>query len=65
MDEKRSYKCRECGKNLTVNRENPVPFCCGSEMEPDLPICTLSETAEHARPDQTEEPCDDGRAGKI
>ena len=34
----------------------------GAEAETDA--CTLSGTAEHSRPDEGGEPCDDGRAGK-
>ncbi|MCJ8502806.1 pyruvate:ferredoxin (flavodoxin) oxidoreductase [Desulfatitalea alkaliphila] len=31
----------------------------------DPAVCTLSTTAEHGRADAADEPCDDGRAGKI
>ena len=31
----------------------------------DDPACTISATAEHSRTDNPDEPCDDGRAGKI
>jgi len=31
----------------------------------DDPTCTISSTAEHSRMDNLDEPCDDGRAGKI
>ena len=31
----------------------------------DDPTCTISSTAEHSRMDNMDEPCDDGRSGKI
>jgi hypothetical protein len=31
----------------------------------ELKACGLSSTAEHSRFDDIEEPCDDGRSGKI
>ncbi len=33
--------------------------------EDDDPTCTLSGTAEHSRADGADDPCDDGRGGKI
>jgi hypothetical protein len=65
MEKMRLFKCKNCGKSLVVNQEVPTPSCCGNEMEMDLPVCTVSDTAEHARMDPIEEPCDDGRSGKI
>jgi hypothetical protein len=35
-----------------------------AKTEP-LPVCELSETAEHSRMEDMGEPCDDGRAGKL
>ena len=66
MNEKRSYKCGKCGGEKNVNSlDESVPLCCGDTMELDVPVCTVSETAEHARFDEMDEPCDDGRSGKI
>ena len=33
------------------------------EKQP-LPFCTTAPSAEHARAENDDEPCDDGRAGK-
>lgn len=30
----------------------------------EKPVCTVSTTAEHARADNDDEPCDDGREGQ-
>jgi pyruvate-ferredoxin/flavodoxin oxidoreductase len=36
-----------------------------AEADDDDPTCTLSGTAEHSRGDGADDPCDDGRGGKI
>jgi hypothetical protein len=68
MVEKSAYECKECGNRIEVEHpEKGVPECCRKPMkkaEP-LPVCNLSETAEHSRIDDFGEPCDDGRAGKV
>ena len=66
MNEKRAYKCGKCGRKTDVkNPDEAVPLCCGDPMEEDLPVCQVSDTAEHTRFDQVDEPCDDARSGKI
>jgi hypothetical protein len=35
------------------------------KQEAPLPFCTTAPAAEHARGYEEEEPCDDGRSGKI
>jgi hypothetical protein len=47
--------------------ESKTPECCGNNMQPteDLKACGLSSTAEHSRFDDFDEPCDDGRSGKV
>ena len=35
------------------------------KAEEDLPFCTTAPSAEHARSKSEDEPCDDGRAGKV
>ncbi|HUT00566.1 MAG TPA: hypothetical protein VMY59_09640 [Candidatus Thermoplasmatota archaeon] len=61
MKEK-TYKCEECGK--TIKTLEKTPECCGKPMiQLPLEFCTQPAHAEHARPMQNEEPCDDGRAG--
>jgi len=61
MKEK-TYECEGCGKKIRTSEK--TPDCCGKPMK-QLPfdVCTQSANAEHARPMETEEPCDDGRAG--
>ena len=59
--DKKKYSCRECGKE-DESRESPD--CCGKKMEPVVNTCTQPPaSAEHARPMEDEEPCDDNRAG--
>jgi len=68
MDEKRFYHCEKCGKQNEATEENgPIPECCNQPMlkVKDLTSCLTSSTAEHSRFDQTDEPCDDGRSGKV
>jgi hypothetical protein len=66
MTEKTRYKCVNCDGRVEAAKEGETPQCCGQPMvetaEP-LDQCTLSGTAEHARFDDTQEPCDDGRSG--
>jgi hypothetical protein len=62
------YECKKCGKGKDVKTaEAAPPECCGQPMEKaaPLPFCTVSDTAEHARMDHLDEPCDDGRTGKV
>ena len=59
----KSYKCENCGKTIKV-KDNKIPICCGKPMKQlPLDICIQPAHAEHARSMETEEPCDDGRAG--
>ncbi|KYK33995.1 MAG: hypothetical protein AYK22_00740 [Thermoplasmatales archaeon SG8-52-3] len=58
-----NYKCELCGKTIEVFDEN-IPSCCGKPMKKvPLDICTQPAHAEHARPMDDENACDDGRAG--
>ena len=66
MKEQLNYKCRICERTIKLTSDEKIPECCDAPMEQaELPPCTLSETAEHARHDEISEPCDDGRSGKI
>jgi len=57
------YECKDCGKQLKSS-EGKNPECCGKPMKQlPLDICTQPTDAEHARPMEKDEPCDDGRAG--
>ena len=57
------YKCEKCGKTLeSIDEINPE--CCGKPMQKmGLDVCTQPAHAEHARPMNSEDACDDGRAG--
>ncbi len=62
------FKCQKCDKTMEMtDLENIVPECCHMPMEKmeEPAPCQLSATAEHARPNEMLEPCDDGRKGKI
>jgi hypothetical protein len=61
-----TYECENCGRKEEAGAEGAkVPECCGRPMRgtEKLPVCELSETAEHSRLDATSDACDDGRAG--
>jgi len=58
------YKCLTCKRTATVEDENVVPKCCGKKMKKiSREICLQPAHAEHARPMERDEPCDDFRAG--
>ena len=62
----KKYRCDICYRTMDLGvGEMVVPECCGKPMTEDLSPCTLSDTAEHARFEETGEPCNDGRSGKI
>ena len=68
MADMQVYECVNCGNTTEVRADaSNAPECCGSPMKPveDLKTCELSSTAEHSRFDDFDEPCDDGRTGKI
>lgn len=58
-----TYECGTCGKTTEVE-DRTVPSCCGEPMK-KLPLdpCIQPAHAEHARPMDEEDACDDGRAG--
>ena len=61
--EEETYECKNCGKIVRVS-DRKVPSCCDKPMEKLPPdICTQPAHAEHARPMDEEDACDDGRAG--
>jgi hypothetical protein len=68
MADVKVYECVSCGNTVEIGAdESSIPECCGKAMKPaeELKACGLSSTAEHSRLDNFEEPCDDGRSGKI
>jgi hypothetical protein len=64
MSRDKAYRCEICKGEILAPTGGPIPECCGQAMQ-NIPLdqCTLSTTAEHARFDQDDGPCDDGRAG--
>ena len=61
--EEETYECENCGKKIKVS-DGKVPDCCGKFMKKlPLDICTQPAHAEHARPMEDEDACDDFRAG--
>lgn len=63
MGDGEKYECGECGHISTVDGD--APDCCGKPMvKMPMDACvSAGSSAEHARPMDEEEPCDDGRAG--
>ena len=63
MGDGNRYECRDCGH--TEMAEGDAPECCGKPMvRMPLDACTSAgASAEHSRPMEDEEPCDDFRAG--
>jgi len=59
-----TFECEKCGKNVkSSNGENPA--CCGKPMKKiSLGICTQPAHAEHSRPMEDEDACDDFRSGE-
>jgi len=58
-----TYECEDCGKTVKV-KDGETPDCCGKSMKKvSVDICVQPAHAEHARPMDDEDPCDDGRAG--
>lgn len=63
-----SYRCKTCGAEAKANgKMKQAPECCDTPMEEieELSACRISSTAEHSRFDHTDDPCDDGRSGKV
>jgi hypothetical protein len=60
---KETYKCEKCGKT-TEKSNGEEPICCGEPMKKvSLDVCIQPAHAEHSRPMDEENACDDGRAG--
>jgi hypothetical protein len=58
------YECQTCKKKKIVKQDTAVPSCCGKPMKKtSVDICLQPDHAEHARPMNDEEPCDDFRGG--
>jgi hypothetical protein len=65
MSKQKTFECKLCGsKKEHAAEEEGQPECCDQPMqEVPLPVCEITETAEHSRFDNMGEPCDDGRSG--
>ena len=63
VDDHVIYECSNCKNNVILKEGEDPPECCKEKMTP-LQACTSDHAmAEHARPMEEEEPCDDGRSG--
>ena len=62
---KEMYQCEDCEKTARKENSAGVPSCCGKPMKlvPENVCVKAPGDAEHARFDDEDEPCDDGRAG--
>lgn len=63
MTELTNYACEKCGARIDRSDRTEAPDCCGQPMtaHKPLPVCEITETAEHSRMENFGEPCDDGR----
>jgi hypothetical protein len=58
-----TYECNVCGER-TKKSDDKIPECCNKPMKKiKLDICTQPEHAEHSRPMEEEDACDDFRGG--
>ena len=63
MGEKETYQCKKCGKTVKIS-DGKIPECCGKSMKKlPLDIWLQPAHAEHARPMEDEDTCDDFRSG--
>ncbi len=60
-----TYECESCKRTATVQDDETPPSCCGKPMKMKMPreICLQPTHAEHARPMEDEDACDEFRAG--
>lgn len=63
MTKEEKFECENCGKTVKVSN-GKIPECCDKPMKKlPLDVCLQPAHAEHARPMEDEDACDDGRAG--
>jgi hypothetical protein len=61
--EEETYECIKCGKRIKTSK-GKSPKCCNISMKTiPLDICIQPAHAEHARPMDEENACDDFRGG--
>ena len=59
------YECQSCKRTATIEEGGNPPKCCGKPMKKmSHEICLQPTHAEHARPMEDEDACNDFRAGK-
>jgi DNA-directed RNA polymerase subunit RPC12/RpoP len=60
-----TYECVTCKRSVTVEDPNEAPNCCGKRMRKKKAreICLQPAHAEHARPMEDEDACDEFRGG--
>jgi hypothetical protein len=60
MLEKGKYECLTCKRTATIEEDEEVPSCCGKPMR-KMPreLCLQPSHAEHARPMERDEACDE------
>jgi ribosomal protein L37AE/L43A len=64
MSKEEKYECVSCHRTATVERIKEPPICCGKPMQKILrEICLQPTHAEHARPMEPEDACDEFRSG--
>ena len=57
------YQCKACGKTVKIT-DGEHPKCCVKNMQQiSKDICIQPADAEHARPIESEDACDDFREG--
>jgi hypothetical protein len=58
-----TFKCENCGKKIPVT-DGTIPNCCGKPMtKMPLDVCIQPAHAEHSRPMEHEDACNNGRSG--
>lgn len=64
MSAKETYEYRKCHRGAQAEARR-VSGCCGQPMTAIdlLPVCDVSQTAEHSRLEDDSEPCNDARDG--
>ena len=61
--EEKTYECKECGNTIKTS-DAKVPECCNNPMvQKKLDPCTQPAHAEHSRPMDSEDACNDFRSG--
>jgi len=59
------FECLSCKRIAFVEEGESIPECCGKQMKKKMPreICLQPSHAEHARPMEDEDACDEFRDG--